>query len=161
MNEFKPELKTTTSSFISHTVSLSQVSTLLCALSSIIVYVQAKPMTSAYAPIALEDQAPKPYSFQYGVKDDYAKTNFAHTESQDAQVSFWDSQLRITLYFFRVRWREPMWLLFLMEESRQPPTLLIISMVTLPMSLSKESPYILQRRGLLLNCYTFGDFVKS
>ena len=89
MNEFKPELKTTTSSFIiSQTVSFSQVSTLLCVLSSIIVYVQAKPMTSAYAPIALEDQAPKPYSFQYGVKDDYAKTNFAHTESQDAQVTF-------------------------------------------------------------------------
>ena len=70
---------------------ISQVSTLLCALSSIIAYVQAKPMTSAYAPISLEDQAPKPYTFQYGVKDDYANTNFAHTESQDAQVRNWDS----------------------------------------------------------------------
>ena len=58
-------------------------------------------MTSSYAPISLEDQAPKPYSFQYGVKDDYAKTNFAHTESQDAQVNYWDSQLSILAYYFQ------------------------------------------------------------
>ena len=118
-------------------------------------------MTSSYAPISLEDQAPKPYSFQYGVKDDYAKTNFAHTESQDAQVSFFDSQLSILAYFFRVRWKAPMWLLFPMEGSRPPPTQQIISMDTLLMSPSKESLYILQRRGLLLNCYTFSDFVKK
>ena len=92
MNESKSELKTTTSSQLDgYMWCISQVSTLLCALSSIIAYVKAKPMTSAYATISLEDQAPKPYSFQYGVKDDYANTNFAHTESQDAQVRNWDS----------------------------------------------------------------------
>ena len=73
---------------IIHLQHYFKVSTLLCAISSVIAYIQAKPMTSAYAPITLEDQAPKPYSFQYGVKDDYASTNFAHTESQDAQVRY-------------------------------------------------------------------------
>ena len=43
-------------------------------------------MTSKYAPLSLADQ-PQPYEYQYGVKDDYSKTNFAKTESQDAQVT--------------------------------------------------------------------------
>ena len=42
-------------------------------------------MTSKYAPIT-ETHVPQPYSYQYGVKDEYSNANFAKTESQDAQV---------------------------------------------------------------------------
>ena len=36
-----------------------------------------------YAP---EKLPPKPFSYQYGVADDYSKANFQKTESQDAKV---------------------------------------------------------------------------
>merc|ERR1711879_982014 len=83
--------------------SSMQAPALLCIL---LASVQAAPMASAYAPISLEDQAPKPYSFQYGVKDDYANTNFAHTEAQDAQgvvkgtyvVALPDGRIQTTSY---------------------------------------------------------------
>ena len=76
----------TDTSSLGVTCYVCQAPALLCLLCGLLASVQAAPMTSAYAPISLEDQAPKPYSFQYGVKDDYANTNFAHTEAQDAQV---------------------------------------------------------------------------
>ena len=33
-----------------------------------------------------ENEIPQPYQYQYGVKDDYTKANFAKTESQDDKV---------------------------------------------------------------------------
>ena len=32
-------------------------------------------------------EVPKPYSYQYGVADDYSKANFQHTEAQDGNVT--------------------------------------------------------------------------
>ena len=37
-------------------------------------------------PYGPEKFAPQPYSYQYGVADDYSKANFQKTESQDASV---------------------------------------------------------------------------
>ena len=38
----------------------------------------------------LEEGPPKPYSYQYGVSDDYSKANFQKTESQDNNVKSTD-----------------------------------------------------------------------
>ena len=35
---------------------------------------------------AVEKLPPKPFSYQYGVSDDYSKANFQKTESQDSNV---------------------------------------------------------------------------
>ena len=37
-------------------------------------------------PYGPEKFAPQPYSYQYGVADDYSKANFQKTESQDANL---------------------------------------------------------------------------
>merc|ERR1712098_33480 len=37
----------------------------------------------AQKPGTYKEGPPKPYSYQYGVADDYSKANFQHTEAQD------------------------------------------------------------------------------
>merc|ERR1711962_1881570 len=44
-----------------------------------------KPAPAPYAPAPKYDEAPKPYSYQYGVSDDYSGANFAAQEAQDAK----------------------------------------------------------------------------
>ena len=39
----------------------------------------------APAPHVVEKLAPQPFSYEYGVADDYSKTNFKKTETQDAK----------------------------------------------------------------------------
>ena len=56
--------------------SLSQV-VVLCVVS---VCLAQKPYSAP--------DAPKPYSYQYAVADDYSKANFQKTESQDSNVRF-------------------------------------------------------------------------
>ena len=34
------------------------------------------------------EEAPKPYTYQYAVADDYSKANFQKSESQDPNVRF-------------------------------------------------------------------------
>ena len=40
-------------------------------------------VSSQYVPV--EKLPPQPYSYEYGVADDYSKTNFKKTETQDAK----------------------------------------------------------------------------
>ena len=61
-----------------------------------------------YAPVQLpgENEIPQPYQYQYGVKDDYSKSNFAKTESQDDKgnvqgtfvISLPDGRIQTTTY---------------------------------------------------------------
>ena len=39
-----------------------------------------------YAPEPKYDESPKPYSYKYGVSDDYTGTNFAANEAADGKV---------------------------------------------------------------------------
>merc|ERR1711962_1578129 len=45
-----------------------------------------KPAPAPYHPAPKYDESPKPYSYQYGVSDDYTGTNFAANEASDAKV---------------------------------------------------------------------------
>ena len=56
-------------------------------------------MTSSYAPVE-EVYHHQPYTYQYGVKDDYSKANFAKTESQDAQVNWIEIFLKQINYIY-------------------------------------------------------------
>ena len=51
-------------------------------------------LTPSYAPVE-ETYHPQPYKYQYGVKDDYSKANFAKTESQDAQVLIFNVHVNV------------------------------------------------------------------
>ena len=42
------------------------------------------PIAPYHAPLAVE--APEPYSFQYGVSDDYSGSNFGQSETSDAKA---------------------------------------------------------------------------
>ena len=54
----------------------------------------------------VENEIPQPYQYQYGVKDDYSKSNFAKTESQDDKgnvqgtfvISLPDGRIQTTTY---------------------------------------------------------------
>ena len=48
-----------------------------------IISLAAPLVSSQYAPV--EKLPPQPYSYEYGVADDYSKTNFKKTETQDAK----------------------------------------------------------------------------
>ena len=45
-----------------------------------------KPAPAPYAPAPKYDESPKPYSFQYGVSDDYSGANFAAQETADGKA---------------------------------------------------------------------------
>merc|ERR1711942_391565 len=53
-----------------------------------------------------EPEIPQPYQYQYGVKDDYSKSNFAKTETQDDKdnvqgtfvISLPDGRIQTTTY---------------------------------------------------------------
>ena len=47
-----------------------------------IISLAAPLVSSQYVPV--EKLPPQPYSYEYGVADDYSKTNFKKTETQDA-----------------------------------------------------------------------------
>ena len=45
--------------------------------------------------------APQPYSYQYGVADEYSKANFQKTESQDGNVHYDNNKYENELFVFR------------------------------------------------------------
>merc|ERR1712189_40110 len=54
-------------------------------MKSVVLILVSASMCLAQSSYPVDNEIPQPYEYQYGVKDDYSKTNFAKTESQDAQ----------------------------------------------------------------------------
>merc|ERR1712243_60613 len=55
-----------------------------------------------YRPQPVEEvEVPRPYKYQYGVKDDYSSSNFAKTETQDDKKCCWHLRDR------PARWKDP------------------------------------------------------
>merc|ERR1712121_238804 len=64
-------------------------------------------VTSAqYAPYVEKELPPQPYAYEYGVADDYSKSNFRKTETQDANgnvggsftIALPDGRIQTTTY---------------------------------------------------------------
>ena len=63
-------------------------------------------MCLAQSSYPVDNEIPQPYNYQYGVKDDYSKANFAKTESRDEKgnvqgtfvISLPDGRIQTTTY---------------------------------------------------------------
>ena len=77
-------------------------------LQLIIISLTTSLISSQYAPVPYVEEklAPQPFSYEYGVADDYSKANFKKTETQDASgnvhgsftIALPDGRIQTTTY---------------------------------------------------------------
>merc|ERR1712189_31763 len=82
------------------------ITALTKTMKSALLVIVSMGMCLAQSSYPVDNEIPQPYNYQYGVKDDYSKANFAKTESRDEKgnvqgtfvISLPDGRIQTTTY---------------------------------------------------------------